>query len=163
MGWKASARISARTSMGYPAQNPFLNSGKHVWGCWAVTLPQSTEATMIRRARGSPCTWVKPERFGNLFVLWFLALRGHCLQMLCLPGLGHTQTPRICHIFVLSLLVSRSALPRYAYFAWQTLNCQIVPVLPSCLYTFSKANVYGHWPYEAEPQSCNDWVWVNEV
>ena len=45
--------------------------------------------------------------------------------------LGHTQTPRIFQIFVLSLLVSRSTLPRNAYFSWQTLNCQIVPVLPS--------------------------------
>ena len=30
-----------------------------------------------------------------------------------------------------SLLVSGSTLPRNAYFSWQTLNCQIVPVLPS--------------------------------
>ena len=29
---------------------------------------------------------------------------------------GHTQTSRICHIFVLSLLVSRSTLPRNAFF-----------------------------------------------
>ena len=38
-----------------------------------------------------------------------------------------TQTPRICHTFVLSLLVSRSTVPRNAYFSWQRLNCQIVP------------------------------------
>ena len=44
---------------------------------------------------------------------------------------GHTQTPRICHIFVLSLLVSGSTLPRNAYFSRQTLNCHIFPVLPS--------------------------------
>ena len=36
-------------------------------------------------------------------------------------------------MFVLFLLVSRSTLPRNAYFSWQTLNCQIVPVLPSYL------------------------------
>ena len=29
-----------------------------------------------------------------------------------------TRKPRICHIFVLSLLVSRSTLPRNAYFSW---------------------------------------------
>ena len=68
-----------------------------------------------------------------LFVLCFLILGGHCLQMLYLPGFGtHAKTPRICHIFVLSLLVSRSTLPQTAnFFLWQTLNCQIVPVLPS--------------------------------
>ena len=53
-------------------------------------------------------------------------------KMLCLPGFGtHANTPRICHIFVLSLLVCRSTLSRNADFSWQTLNCQIVPVLPS--------------------------------
>ena len=39
---------------------------------------------------------------------------------------GHTQTPRICHMFVLSLLASGGTLPRNAYFSRQTLNCQIV-------------------------------------
>ena len=42
------------------------------------------------------CTWAKPGRFGSFFVLCFLALGGHCLQMLCLPGLGthaNTQNP----------------------------------------------------------------------
>ena len=81
-----------------------------------------------------PCTWAKPGRFGNFFVLCFLALGGHCLQMFCLPGFGTQATPRICHIFVLSLLLSGSTLPRNAYFSRQTLNCQIVPVLPSYLY-----------------------------
>ena len=33
--------------------------------------------------------------------------------------------------FSCSLLVFRSTLPRNAYFSWQTLNCQIVPFLPS--------------------------------
>ena len=40
---------------------------------------------------------------------------------------------------VLSLLVSRSTHPRNAYFSWQTLNCQIVPVLPSHLGTLLSA------------------------
>ena len=42
-------------------------------------------------SHGTPpplCTWVKPGRFGSFFVLCFVALRGHCLQMLCLPGFG---------------------------------------------------------------------------
>ena len=44
----------------------------------------------------SPCTWVKPGRFGKLFVLCFLALGGHCLQMLCLPGFGtHANTQNL--------------------------------------------------------------------
>ena len=45
--------------------------------------------------------------------------------------LGYTQTPRICHTFVLSLLVSGRFLPQNAYFSWQARDCQIVPVLPS--------------------------------
>ena len=41
----------------------------------------------------SPCTWVKTGRFGSFFVLSFLALGGHCLQMLCLPAFGtHANT-----------------------------------------------------------------------
>ena len=39
-------------------------------------------------ARAPLCTWVNPGRFGSFFVLCFLALGGHCLQMLCLPGFG---------------------------------------------------------------------------
>ena len=37
----------------------------------------------------------------------------------------HTQTPRICHIFVLSLVVSRSTLPRNAYFSWQAASAKL--------------------------------------
>ena len=44
------------------------------------------------------CTWVKPGRFGSFFVLCFLALGGHCLQMLCLPGFGtHPNTQNLPH------------------------------------------------------------------
>ena len=79
-----------------------------------------------------PCTWVKPGRFGSLLVLCFLALGGHCLQMLCLPGFGtHANTQNLPHFFMFSLPVFRSTLPRNAYFSWRTPNCQIVPVLPS--------------------------------
>ena len=76
------------------------------------------------------CTWAKPGRFGSFFALCFLALGGHCLQMLCLPGFG-TRNTQTLHIFVLPLLISRSTLPRNTYFFWQMLNCQIVPALPS--------------------------------
>ena len=63
----------------------------------------------------------------HFFVLCFLALGGHCLQMLCLLGFGtHANT----HTFVLSLLVSGSFLPQNAYLSWQTRDCQIVPVYP---------------------------------
>ena len=45
---------------------------------------------------GGGCTWVKPGQFGSLFVLCFLALGGHCLQMLCLPGFGtHANTQNL--------------------------------------------------------------------
>ena len=40
----------------------------------------------------------------------------------------HTQTPRICLTFELSLLVSGSFLTQNAYFSWQTRAFQIVPV-----------------------------------
>ena len=60
---------------------------------------------------------------------------------------GHTQTPRICHIFVLSLLASRSTFPRNANSSWQTRNCQIVPVLPSYLYPPK------FWGWQIHPQN----------
>ena len=40
----------------------------------------------------------KKRRFGSFFVLSFLALGGHCLQMLCLPGFGtHANTHNLTH------------------------------------------------------------------
>ena len=35
-----------------------------------------------------PCSWAKTGQFGIFFVLCFLALGGHCLQMLRLPEFG---------------------------------------------------------------------------
>ena len=54
---------------------------------------------IITHGRVDPCTWVKPGgRFGSFFVLCFLALGGHCLQMLCLPGFGtHANTQNLPH------------------------------------------------------------------
>ena len=78
------------------------------------------------------CAWVKPGRFGSFFVLCFLEhFEDTVSRCFVYQDSGHRQTPRISHIFVLSLLVLRGTLPRNAYFSWQTLNCQIVPVLPS--------------------------------
>ena len=77
----------------------------------------------------------------QFFVLCFLALGGHCLQMLCLPGFGtHANAQNLPH-FRAFLLISRSTLPRNAYFSWQTRNCQSVPVLPS--YTPPPPNQQG--------------------
>ena len=92
------------------------------------------------------CTWVKPGRFGSLFVLkafvsWHL--EDTVSKCFVYQNSGHTQTPRICHILVLSLLVSGSTLPRNAYFSRQTLICQIVPVLPSYLYITGAARCMG--------------------
>ena len=62
--------------------------------------------------------WVKPGRFGNLlFVLCFLALGGPLSPDALFTRIRDTRkTARICHIFVLSLLVSRSTLRPNAYF-----------------------------------------------
>ena len=80
---------------------------------------------------GGDRTWVKPGRFGSFFVLCFLALGGHCLQMLCLPGFGtraNTQNLPYSRAFPASIWEHS---PPKCLFARQTLNCQIVPVLPS--------------------------------
>ena len=47
---------------------------------------------------GGGCRWLKTGRFGIFSVLCFLALGGHCLQMLCLPGFGtHANTQNLSH------------------------------------------------------------------
>ena len=86
-----------------------------------TVLGDSPSAHPFFQEEPPPCTWAKPGRFGSQFVLCFLALGGHCLQMLCLPGFGTHPNTQNFHIFVLSLPVSRSTLPRNAYFSWQTL------------------------------------------
>ena len=70
-------------------------------------------------------------RFGSFFVLCILALGGHCLQMLCLPGFGtHANTQNLPHFRAFPASIQEHS-PRNAYFSWQTQNCQIVPVMPS--------------------------------
>ena len=78
-----------------------------------------------------PCTWVKTGRFGSFFVLCFLALGGHCLQMLCLPGFGtHANIQNLPHFRAFPASIQEHSPPK-CLFSWQTLNCQIVPVLHS--------------------------------
>ena len=63
---------------------------------------------------GVSCTWVKTGRFGSLFVLCFLALRGQCLQMLCLPGFGtHANIQNLPH-FGCSFFAYSWKLPAYS-------------------------------------------------
>ena len=92
-------------------------------------------ARIFRNAGRGLCTWAKQGRFGSLFRALFPSTwRTLSPKCFVYQDSAHTQTPRICQIFVLSLLVSGSILPRNAYFSRQTLNCQIVPVLPSDVY-----------------------------
>ena len=85
-----------------------------------------------------PCTWVLTGKIWQfvcaLFPSTWRTLSPDALfTYLQCSDSGHTKTPRICHIFVLCLLLSTSTLHRNAYFSWQTLNCQIVAVLPYSL------------------------------
>ena len=78
-----------------------------------------------------PRTWVKPGRFGSFFVLCFLVLEAHCLQMLCLPGFGtHANTQNLPHFRAFPASIQEHSPPK-CRFSWQALNCQIVPGLPS--------------------------------
>ena len=72
-----------------------------------------------------------PGRFGNFFVLCFLALGGHCLQMLCLPGFStHANTQNLPYFRAFPADIWEHSPPKFL-FSRQTLNCQIVPALPS--------------------------------
>ena len=63
-----------------------------------LTRPMTGRLPTSTPLAGVNCTWVKPGRFGSFFVLYFLALGGHCLQMLCLPGFGtHANTQNLPH------------------------------------------------------------------
>ena len=63
-------------------------------------------------------------------MLCFLALGGHCLQMLCLPGFGtHANTQNLPDFRAFPASIHKHS-PQSTYFSWQTLNCQIVPALP---------------------------------
>ena len=67
--------------------------------------------------RGESCTWVKPGRFGSFFVLCFLALGGHCLQMLCLPGFGtHANTQNLPHFRAFPASIQEHSPPKCLFF-----------------------------------------------
>ena len=57
--------------------------------------------------------------------------KGHCLQMLCLPGFGtHANTQNLPHFCAFPASIQEHSPPK-CLFSLQTLNCQIAPVLPS--------------------------------
>ena len=65
--------------------------------CWKIQLVGESAWRGCCEGGGG-CTWVQPGRFGSFFVLCFLALGGHCLQMLCLTGFGtHANTQNLPH------------------------------------------------------------------
>ena len=68
-------------------------------------------------AKWRPCTWVKPGRFGSSFVFRFLALGGHCLQMLCLPGFGtHANTQNRPHFRAFPAIIQEQYPPKCLFF-----------------------------------------------
>ena len=70
--------------------------------------------SLIRRSHS---TWVKPGRFGSFFVLCFLALGGHCLQMLCLPGFGtHANTQNLPHFRAFPVSIWEHSPPKCLFF-----------------------------------------------
>ena len=66
---------------------------------------------------GWGCTWVKPGRFGSFFVLCFLALGGHCLQMLCLPGFGrNANNQNLPHFRAFPASIQEHSPPKCLFF-----------------------------------------------
>ena len=66
---------------------------------------------------GGGCTWAKPGRFGSFFVLCFLALGGHCLQMLCLPGFRtHANTQNRPHFRASPAIIQEQCPPKCLFF-----------------------------------------------
>ena len=87
-------------------------------------------------------TWVRPGRFGRVFfVLCFLALGGHIVsRCFVYQDSGHTQTPRICHIFVLSLLVSGAVSPEMPIFHGKRKTAKSSRLCPPTLSTSWKVS-----------------------
>ena len=66
---------------------------------------------------GPPCTWAKPGQFGSFFVLCFLALGGHCLQMLCSPGFGtRANTQNLPHFRAFPVGIQEHSPPKCLFF-----------------------------------------------
>ena len=93
------------------------------------------------------CTWVKPGRFGSFFVLCFLALGGHCLQMLCLPGFGtHANTQNLPHFRASPASIQEHSPPKCLFFMANAKlpnrpGFALLPVNRSC---FHKENTRIH-------------------
>ena len=78
---------------------------------------EGTNFSIPTPSRPPPCTWVKSGRLGSFFVLCFLALGGHCLQMLCLPGFGtHTNTQNLPHFRAFPASIWEHSLPKCLFF-----------------------------------------------
>ena len=61
----------------------------------------------------SQCMGKKKGRFGIFFVVCFLALGGHCLQILSLPGFGtHTNTQNLRHLRAVPASMRELSSPR---------------------------------------------------
>ena len=95
--WKVASDLRFRAAISEPKTPSFCG----ISGDLAQSTRKSLAIAIVRfwcakiqgpSCRGGPkgvsSTWAKPGRFGSFFVLCFLALGGHCLQMLCLPRFG---------------------------------------------------------------------------
>ena len=70
----------------------------------------------------------KRDDLATFFVLCFLALGAHRLEMPCLPGIWtHANTQNLPHFRAFPASI-RELSPPNAYFSWQTRGCQIVAV-----------------------------------
>ena len=73
-----------------------------------------------------------PLYMGKSGTIWqfvcafFLALGGHCLQMLCLPGFGTHANIHLPHFCAFPASTQEHS-PRNADFSWQMLNCLCPP------------------------------------
>ena len=89
-----------------------------------------------------PWTWVKPGRFGSFSVLCFLALGGHCLQMLCLPAFGtHANTRNLPHFRAFPASIWEHSLPKCLVFKANAKlpnrpGCALLQEIPWCFECF---------------------------
>ena len=82
-----------------------------------LELPQTELLTSLSWAGRDNCTWAKPGRFGSLLVLCFLALGGHCLQILCLPGFGtHANTQHLPYFRAFPASIQEHSPPKCLFF-----------------------------------------------
>ena len=62
-------------------------------------------------------TSTEDQTFGSFFVLCFLALGEHCLQMLCLPGFGtHANTQNLPHFRAFPAIIWEHSPPKCRFF-----------------------------------------------